>query len=137
MLELVAQDVAVVRVAGEAARTDHQALLVRDDQADLHAELVGVTGLALGDALHLRRVQRKRPEVANRLKVDFPDDKSMRISHEAIYQAVYIEGQGALKRELVGCLCRGRALRVSRARARAEAWAHVCVFQPIADGISV
>ena len=41
---------------------------------------------------------------ANRLQFDFPDDESMRISHEAIYQALYIQGRGALNRELVGCL---------------------------------
>ena len=49
----------------------------------------------------------------------------MRISHEAIYQVLYIEGRDALKRELIGCLRRGRALRVPRARARAKAWGHV------------
>lgn len=64
-------------------------------------------------------------QIANRLPVDFPDDESMRISHEAIYQALYIQGRGALKRELVHCLRTGRALRVSRARAQAKAWAHV------------
>ena len=64
-------------------------------------------------------------QIANRLKVDFPDDESMRISHEAIYQALYIEGRGALKRELVACLRTGRALRVPRARSRRKAWAHV------------
>lgn len=64
-------------------------------------------------------------QIANRLKVDFPDDESMRISHEAIYQALYIQGRGALKRELVSCLRTGRALRVPRARAQAKAWAHV------------
>ncbi|ONU32397.1 IS30 family transposase, partial [Burkholderia cenocepacia] len=64
-------------------------------------------------------------QIANRLKIDFPDDDSMRISHEAIYQALYIQGRGALKRELVGCLRTGRALRVPRARAQATAWAHV------------
>lgn len=38
-------------------------------------------------------VQAWSPEqIANRIKVDFPDDESMRISHEAIYQALYIEG---------------------------------------------
>ena len=42
----------------------------------------------------------------------------MRISHEAIYQALYIQGRGALKRELVTCLRTGRALRVPRARTR-------------------
>jgi IS30 family transposase len=64
-------------------------------------------------------------QIANRLRVDFPDDKSMRISHEAIYQALYIQGRGALKRELVHCLRTGRALRVPRGRAQAKAWAHV------------
>ena len=49
----------------------------------------------------------------------------MRISCEAIYQALYVQGRGALKRELVACLRSGRALRVPRARARQKAWAHV------------
>jgi len=56
-------------------------------------------------------------QIANRLRVDFPEDESMRISHEAIYQALYVQGRGALKRELVACLRTGRALRVPRARA--------------------
>jgi IS30 family transposase len=64
-------------------------------------------------------------QIANRLPVEFPDDESMRISHEAIYQALYVQGRGALKRELVACLRTGRALRVPRARARQKAWAHV------------
>jgi len=55
-------------------------------------------------------------QIANRLRVDFPDDESMRISPEAIYQALYVQGRGALKRELVACLRTGRALRVPRAR---------------------
>ena len=55
-------------------------------------------------------------QISNRLKVDFPDDESMRVSHEAIYQALYVQGRGALKRELVACLRTGRALRVPRAR---------------------
>jgi IS30 family transposase len=64
-------------------------------------------------------------QITNRLRVDFPDDPSMRISHEAIYQALYIQGRGALKRELVSYLRTGRALRTPRARAQAKAWAHV------------
>ena len=42
----------------------------------------------------------------------------MRISHEAIYQALYIQGRGALRRELTACLRTGRALRVPRSRSR-------------------
>jgi len=73
---------------------------------------------------HGRRADRRwakawSPEqISNRLQVEFPDDESMRISHEAIYQALYVQGRGALKRELVACLRTGRALRVPRARTR-------------------
>jgi IS30 family transposase len=64
-------------------------------------------------------------QIANRLKLEFPDDESMRISHEAIYQALYVQSRGALRRELVACLRTGRALRVPRARARRKPGAHV------------
>jgi IS30 family transposase len=73
---------------------------------------------------HGRRVDRRwaaswSPEqIANRLRIDFPDDESMRVSHEAIYQALYVQGRGALRRELTACLRTGRALRVPRARTR-------------------
>jgi IS30 family transposase len=55
-------------------------------------------------------------QISNRLRLDFPDDESMRISHEAIYQSLYVQGRGALRRELTACLRTGRALRVPRAR---------------------
>lgn len=64
-------------------------------------------------------------QIANRIKLDFPDDETMRISHEAIYQSLYIEGRGALKRDLVWCLRTGRALRAPRQRSRRKTWAHV------------
>lgn len=64
-------------------------------------------------------------QISRRLVVDFPDDVGMRISHEAIYQALYIEGRGALKRELVACLRTGRALRKPRERARNRPQGHV------------
>ena len=73
---------------------------------------------------HGRRADRRwavswSPEqIANRLRIDFPDDESMRVSHEAIYQALYVQGRGALRRELTACLRTGRALRVPRARTR-------------------
>lgn len=64
-------------------------------------------------------------QIAQRVKVDFPEDESMRISHEAIYQALYIEGRGALKRELVAALRTGRSLRKPRARTRNKPQGHV------------
>ena len=62
-------------------------------------------------------VERWSPEqIARRITVDFPDDGSMRISHEASYQALYVQGRGGLRRELIVCLRTGRALRKPRAR---------------------
>jgi IS30 family transposase len=55
-------------------------------------------------------------QISHRLPIDFPHDMSMRISHEAIYQALYVQGRGALRRELSACLRTGRSLRVPRAR---------------------
>ncbi|GAB2508673.1 hypothetical protein GCM10027031_15290 [Corynebacterium atrinae] len=49
----------------------------------------------------------------------------MRISHEAIYQAIYIHGRGALQRELVACLRTDRALRQPRQRSRNKPQGHV------------
>ncbi len=59
---------------------------------------------------------RSPEQIAGRLRIDCPGDETMRISHEAIYQALYIQGRGALRRELTACLRTGRALRVPRAR---------------------
>ena len=75
---------------------------------------------------HGRRADRRwgtawSPEqISHRLKVDFPDDEMMRISHEAIYQALYVQGRGALRQELTACLRTGRALREPRARTKAK-----------------
>lgn len=64
-------------------------------------------------------------QISKRLPVDFPDDLSMRISHEAIYQALYVPSRGGLERRQSWHLRRGRTKRVPRARARQQAWAHV------------
>lgn len=59
-------------------------------------------------------------QIAARLKVDFPDDAEMRVSHETVYRGLYIQGKGALARELTKCLRTGRQLRKPR-RPRVEA----------------
>lgn len=69
-------------------------------------------------------------QIAKRLQVDFPDDPTMRISLEVIYQALYIESCGALKRELVGYLRTGRALRVPRKRTQ-------CIYMTLALSICI
>src|SRR5207302_1353135 len=90
----------------------------REESAILKVQGVGVREAA-------RRLGRAASPISERLKIEFPDDPSMRISHEAIYQALYVQGRGALKRELVACLRTGRALRVPRARARQRPGGHV------------
>jgi IS30 family transposase len=72
-----------------------------------------------GRGQHRRWTRAWSPEqIAQRLRLDFPEDTTMRISHEAIYQALYVQGRGALRRELTACLRSGRVLRVPRARTR-------------------
>ena len=62
--------------------------------------------------------QRWSPEqISRRLVADFPDDAEMRVSHETIYRALYVQGRGGLRRELAGCLRTGRALRKPRRQA--------------------
>ena len=53
-------------------------------------------------------------EIARRLPLDHPDDPSMRVSHETIYQSLYVQGRGELRRELARCLRSGRARRKPR-----------------------
>jgi IS30 family transposase len=55
-------------------------------------------------------------QIAAMLAADFPDDREMRVCHETIYQALYVQGRGALRRELAACLRTGRAVRRPRRR---------------------
>jgi transposase, IS30 family len=57
-------------------------------------------------------------EISARLKLEFPGRAEMRVSHETIYQSLYVQGRGALRRELARHLRTGRSLRRPR---RAEA----------------
>jgi transposase, IS30 family len=94
-------------------------LVVAPDGAALRGPAVTWKGRRHGRRQDRRWATAWSPEqVARRLPLDFPDDGTMRISHEAIYQALYVQGRGALRRELTGCLRTGRALRVPRARTR-------------------
>lgn len=53
-------------------------------------------------------------EIAKRLKVDYPNDMNMKISHESIYTYIYCLPRGALKKELIQCLRQERNLRKKR-----------------------
>jgi IS30 family transposase len=96
-------------------------VITTPDGAAVAGPQVAFTGRRRGRRQDRRWARSWSPQqISNRLRVDFPDDESMRISHEAIYQSLFIQGRGALRRELVACLRTGRALRVPRERARAR-----------------
>ena len=54
-------------------------------------------------------------QISRRLREDFGDDVTMRISHETIYKTLFVQGRGGLRRELTRCLRTGRAKRLPRA----------------------
>jgi len=55
-------------------------------------------------------------QISRRLRIEFPGDPMMHVSHETIYQALYVQGRGELRRELARCLRSGRAKRRPRGR---------------------
>ena len=55
-------------------------------------------------------------QISAQLRVEFPDDPMMRVSPETIYQSLYVQGRGALRKELAACLRTGRAIRRNRSR---------------------
>lgn len=59
-------------------------------------------------------------QIAARLARDFPDQPEMRVCHETIYQALYVQGRGGLRRELASCLRTGRAIRRPHRRELAD-----------------
>ena len=130
--------------AERAARRPRRAKLAENAglrkyvQDRLTGEVAGPGGAAVRGPVvpwkgrrHGRRQHRRwawawSPEqIARRLRLDFPEDATMRIGHEAIYQALCVQGRGALRRELTACLRTGRALRVPRARSRGRGRSHV------------
>ncbi len=70
------------------------------------------TNLALRAKVEHDLEKKYSPEqIAGRLRVEFPDDPEMRVSPETIYQSLYVQSRGALRRDLAVCLRTGRALR--------------------------
>jgi transposase, IS30 family len=106
------------RQSGRAAAVQYRAMAAHDRSAD-RALRPKLSSLAKNDRLR-REVQsrlelRHSPEqIALRLRIDFPDDPEMWVSHEAIYQAIYVQGRGSLRRELHQCLRTKRAVRRSQ-----------------------
>jgi IS30 family transposase len=100
--------------------------VVAQDGAAVRGPIVPWKGRRQGPRQKRRWGMAWSPEqIAQRLRHDFAGDETMQISHEAIYQALYVQGRGGLRRELTACLRTGRALRVPRARARGRGKAFI------------
>lgn len=97
----------------------HYRASVAQQRADARAKAGGAARPAkLATNLRLRREVQARLEkndspeqIAARLRQDFPDEAEMWVSHETIYQSIYIQGRGGLKHELAKHLRTGRSLR--------------------------
>jgi len=97
------------RTGGYRATTAH-ALAYERASRPKPAKLVVNRRLRARVEEDLRR--RYSPEqIAGRLRRQFPDDPEMRVSAETIYQSLYVQSRGALRRDLTRCLRTGRALR--------------------------
>ncbi len=59
-------------------------------------------------------------QIAKRLRIEFPDDPMMHVSHETIYQSLFVQGRGELRRELARCLRSGQVRRRHQGRNRAK-----------------
>ncbi|HEY7821797.1 MAG TPA: IS30 family transposase [Acidimicrobiia bacterium] len=100
-------------------RRSRYSALKADSDAQVNARRPKLRKLACDDRLaaEVSRKLKKRwspREISERLRMDFPDDPSMRISHEAIYQSLFMLGRGGLRKELTSALRSGRAIRRPR-----------------------
>ena len=105
-------------VARNGGRGTYRALAAQG-QAEARAARPKTAKLAGNDELRgwvqARLEENWSPEqVSVMLRREFPDRPEMRVSHETIYQAIYVQGRGALRRELAARLRTGRALRRPR-----------------------
>jgi IS30 family transposase len=100
---------------GKGWRTGYRASLGQDAADKARRQPRGcklATNLQLRREVQDRLTRHDSPEqIAGRLKADFPDDPEMWVSHETIYQAIYVQSRGGLKRELTKHLRTGRSLR--------------------------
>jgi transposase, IS30 family len=104
--------------SGATAKVAYRAMSAHDRSAD-RARRPKLRKLAMNDTLRdevqSRLELRHSPrQIAKRLRIDFPDEPEMWVSHEAMYQAIYVQGRGSLRRELHQCLRTKRAVRRSQ-----------------------
>jgi len=93
------------------------------------SKLSGNPALA-GEVQKLLDKRHSPEQAAGRLKVLYPGQAAMQVSHESIYQSIYVYPRGGLRRELKACLRTGRAVRRRRG-SRPRAWDRITAAVPI------
>ena len=114
------------RSARELARTPRQVGIgpppstrVRQAARDAQAKPAKLALNSRCQEVEDRLELKQSPEqIANRLPLDFPDDPEMRVFHETMSTSIYVQGRGALRKDLAGHLRTGRAMRKPRAQRR-------------------
>jgi transposase, IS30 family len=114
------------RLAGKAGRPRVRPFDYRPSLAQKRAEQESARPKPAKLARHLplrelvqAKLERKHSpkQIAVWLRRQFPEQPEMWVSHETIYRSIYVQGRGALRRELAACLRTGRALRKPRRKA--------------------
>ena len=105
-------------VISNRTRTRYRASTAQK-RTDWRAQRSALSKLAASDRLRdevqKQLMKEHSPEqISARLRIDFPDDLEMRVSHETIYKALYVQGRGSVRRDLQQRLRTGRTLRKTR-----------------------
>lgn len=124
--EIGFSEATISRELGRNSRGGRYRASTAQAAADQRARRPRLVKLAVNSRLRVeverRLVDNDSPaQIAARLRLDFPDDPEMRVSHETIYQSLYVQGRGALRRDLAGHLRTGRAMRKPRAQGQGRA----------------
>lgn len=120
---LLGRDHTVVsrEVARNGGRVTYRAMVAQrraDDNRARPKPRLLETNTRLHDAVNDGLKRKWSPkQVSQRLRQDFPADDTMRVSHETIYECLYLQARGALRTQLTLALRQGRTRRVSRSRA--------------------
>ena len=107
---------------GRSADSGRYRALIAQNRVDQNRRRAGrpvklVPGTRLFDEVVQRLAQKHSPaQIAGRLRVDFPDDPEMWVSHETIYQALYVQPRGELARQVKAALRTGRTRRRPQGR---------------------